>query len=144
MNLDGILFWHWWLAGLVFFTLEAFMPGAIFLWMGVSAFVVGLLTWLLPLNWQIEFVLFGALSIASFFLYRKYKPAPVSDKPTLNKRGQSYVGRVFTLDAPIVNGDGKLRVDDSQWRINGPDLPAGSQVKVVEADGVTLKVERAN
>ena len=44
--------------------------------------------------------------------------------------------------APIVNGVGKLHVDDSQWRISGADVPAGTQVRVVAADGSTLRVER--
>jgi membrane protein implicated in regulation of membrane protease activity len=144
MDLAGIVFWHWWLAGLALLTLEAFLPGAIFLWMGIAAFIVGLLSWLMPLTWQTEFVLFGILSVASFFAWRKFRTVPVTDKPTLNRRGHSYVGRVFTLEAPIINGDGKLRVDDSQWRISGPDLPVGAKVKVVEADGTTLHVERAD
>ncbi|MGH8504586.1 MAG: NfeD family protein [Stenotrophobium sp.] len=145
MDFADIVYWHWWIAGLVLLTLEAFAPGAIFLWMGVSAFVVGALSWLMPtLGWQPEFVLFGVLSVVSFFFYKRYKKEPVSDKPTLNRRGHSYVGRVFTLREAIVNGSGKLHVDDSQWRITGPDLPAGSRVRVVDADGTILKVEQAH
>lgn len=140
-----LVYWHWLVFGLVLLSVEMILPtGFVLLWMGASAIVTGVLSWFLPLNWQIEMVLFGVLSIVSYFIYRKFKPAVVSDKPTLNRRGQSYVGRVFTLDSPIINGDGKLRVDDSQWRIAGPELPAGSRVKVVEADGSTLKVEISN
>ncbi|HEY1153047.1 MAG TPA: NfeD family protein, partial [Pseudolabrys sp.] len=67
-----------------------------------------------------------------------------SDAPTLNRRGASYVGRQFTLAEPIVNGVGRLRVDDSQWRISGIDAPAGVTVRVVRADGATLHVERVD
>jgi membrane protein implicated in regulation of membrane protease activity len=144
MTFEGIVFWHWWLAGLALLSLEAFLPGAIFLWMGIAAFAVGLLSWVMPLTWQIEFVLFGILSVASFFAWRRFRTVPVTDKPTLNRRGHSYVGRNFTLKEAIVNGIGTLHVDDSQWRISGPDMPAGSQVRVCEADGTTLKVERAH
>lgn len=141
-----ILFWHWLLAGLLLLSLEAFFPGAIFLWMGVSALVVGALAWLVPgISWQVEVALFGALSIASFFAYKKWKPHPApTDQPALNRRGQSYVGRSFTLESPIVNGVGTLRVDDSQWRISGADAPAGTRVNVVRADGATLQVEVAH
>jgi hypothetical protein len=38
-----------------------------------------------------------------------------SDQPKLNRRGEQYVGRTFTLEEPIVNGHGKIRVDDSTW-----------------------------
>lgn len=62
---------------------------------------------------------------------------------TVNRRGEQYVGRRFTLDQPIVNGDGKLRIDDSVWRVAGEDMAAGTIVRVVGADGVILKVQRA-
>ena len=65
----------------------------------------------------------------------------ISDQPNLNRRGQQYVGRTFTLDEPIVNGLGKIHVDDSTWKIEGNDCPAGTKVKVTGVDGVILKVE---
>lgn len=144
MSIEPVLYWHWWLLGIGCLVLETFVPGAIFLWTGISALAVGTLTWLVPLGWQMELALFAILSIVSFFVWRKVRPTIATDKPTLNRRGQSYVGRTFTLSQPIVNGIGTLHVDDSQWRIAGPDLPAGSQVRVSEADGATLRVERAH
>ena len=48
-----IAFWHWWVAGLLLLALEAFAPGAVFLWMGVAALVTGGVVALLPgLDWQ--------------------------------------------------------------------------------------------
>jgi membrane protein implicated in regulation of membrane protease activity len=145
METDPLLFWHWWVAGFVLLIVEMFLPtGFVLLWMGVSAIIVGFIAWLAPTGWQLELVLFGVLSIISFFVYRRLWPQkPITEQPTLNRRGQSYVGREFTLTEAIVNGVGKLHVDDTQWRIAGPDLPAGSQVRVTQADGATLKVERA-
>ncbi|NGY06593.1 NfeD family protein [Solimonas terrae] len=145
MQLEDIVYWHWWVAGLVFLTLEAMMPGAIFLWMGISAGLVGLLALMAPgLGWQIDFVVFGVLAVASVLAWRRFRPGAVaSDQPTLNRRGQSYVGRRFTLSEPLVNGVGTLRVDDSQWRISGSvDVPAGAQVRVIGVDGATLRVEQ--
>jgi membrane protein implicated in regulation of membrane protease activity len=142
--MDAILYWHWLVLGLALLTLEMFTPsGFVLLWMGVSALIVGAVASVLP--GAAELVLFSVLSIATIVLFKRFRPAPApSDAPTLNRRGESYVGRVFTLGDPIINGVGKLRVDDSQWRITGPDLPPGSQVKVVRADGATLQVERAS
>jgi membrane protein implicated in regulation of membrane protease activity len=51
------------------------------------------------------------------------------------------VGRTFTLEHPIVNGVGKVVVDDSTWRVKGPDLPAGSKVRVADIDSVIFVVE---
>jgi hypothetical protein len=142
-SLDQIVFWHWWVFGLGMLILEAFMPGAIFLWMGVSAAVVGLLLWMIPeLGWEWQFLIFALLSVISVVAWKKYRPAvPATDRPALNRRGEQYVGRSFTLQEPIVNGIGKLSVDDTTWRISGTDLPAGRKVQVTGVDGTTLRVE---
>ncbi|MDM4770521.1 NfeD family protein [Solimonas sp. SE-A11] len=140
-----VLYWHWWVFGLVLLVAEMLLPtGFVLLWIGASAIIVGALSWLLPLSWEIELVLFSVLSLGSFLVWKTFRPAAQeSDQPMLNRRGQSYIGRNFTLKDPIVNGVGKLRVDDSQWRITGPDVPAGTQVRVTRADGATLHVEPA-
>jgi inner membrane protein len=141
-----ILYWHWWVLGLVLLVAEMLLPTGFFLlWVGAAAILVGGVSWFVPtLGWEVELLMFGVLSVASFFVWRRFSPGnPTSDQPSLNRRGHSYVGRAFTLNAPIVNGVGTLHVDDSQWRISGPDVAAGTQVRVVAADGATLKVERA-
>ncbi len=146
MEFDALVYWHWLAAGLVLLILETLIPAnLVLLWMGLSALVVGLVSYAFGTSWQMELVLFGLLSIISFFTYHRFRKSPVaSDAPTLNRRGESYVGRSFTLTEPIVNGFGTLKVDDSRWRIAGDeDLPAGTQVKVVRAEGATLRVERA-
>jgi membrane protein implicated in regulation of membrane protease activity len=50
---------------------------------------------------------------------------------------------VFTLEKPIVDGSGTIGIDDTVWRVTGPDAPAGSRVKVTRVDGVALHVEPA-
>jgi membrane protein implicated in regulation of membrane protease activity len=50
------------------------------------------------------------------------------------------VGRVFTLEKPIVNGVGTVKIDDTVWRVQGPEAPAGSRVKIVDAEGASLRV----
>jgi inner membrane protein len=142
-SLDQVVFWHWWVLGLGLLILEAFMPGAIFLWMGISAAAVGLLLWLAPgLGWEWQLFIFAVLSVISVVGWKKYRPAiAATDRPSLNRRGEQYVGRSFTLLEPIVNGIGKLSVDDTTWRISGTDLPAGRRVQVTGVDGTTLRVE---
>jgi membrane protein implicated in regulation of membrane protease activity len=147
VSLDDIVFWHWLVFGLVLLIVEMVLPtGFVLLWTGVSALLVGVLAWLLPtMGWPLEFALFGVLSVVTVLAYRRFRAPPAeTDQPTLNRRGASYVNRNFTLTEPIVNGVGKLRVDDSQWRISGPDVAAGTQVRVVAVDGTTLQVERAH
>jgi inner membrane protein len=141
-----LLFWHWFVVGFALLIAEVVMGTGYFLiFIAAAALVVGALAWIAPsIGWEAQLVLFGVLSVASFFVWRRFSPGnPQSDQPALNRRGHSYVGRTFTLTMPIVNGVGTLHVDDSQWRISGADVAAGTQVKVVAVDGATLKVERA-
>jgi hypothetical protein len=144
----GLLYWHWWVAGLLLMAVEAFLPGAFFLWMGLAALVVGVIVLVAPGFGLIAQVgLFAVLAIGSAAGWRRLRPRGAGrehgERAPLNERGRLYIGRVFTLDAPISNGVGQLRVDDGQWRIAGPDLPAGSRVCVQAVDGITLRVDRA-
>jgi inner membrane protein len=59
----------------------------------------------------------------------------------LNRRAESYVRRMFTLDGAIVDGRGRVRVDDTVWLVAGPDLPAGARVRVTGTDNTLLLVE---
>jgi membrane protein implicated in regulation of membrane protease activity len=143
MLFEHIEYWHWWVFGIVLIILELFVPGAFFLWLGISAAVVGVLMWLMPdMSWEYQWLIFALFSVVSIVLWRTFmlkRPSP-SDHPTLNRRGEQYVGRVFTLNEAIVDGVGKIRVDDTMWKIAGEDCPVGSKVKVVEAEGAVLKV----
>lgn len=141
-----IEFWHWWSLGVALLALEAFAPGAIFLWLGIAAGVVGLVLLAIPdLAWQTQFVAFAVLSLVAVVGWRVFLRGrrPRSEASTLNRRGEQYIGRRFTLDQPIMNGDGKLRIDDTVWRVAGEDMAAGTTVRVVGAEGVILKVRRA-
>ncbi|MCU0935404.1 MAG: NfeD family protein [Gammaproteobacteria bacterium] len=136
-------FWHWLVAGLIFVSIEPFVPGTFFLWMGISAGIVGLISWALPaLGFEAQVLAFALLSIATILISRRYlKRHPiVSDAPLLNRRAEQYVGRVFTLQDPLVNGRGRLRVDDTVWRVEGEDCPAGTAVEVTGVDGTLLRV----
>ena len=42
-----------------------------------------------------------------------------------------------------MNGQGKITVDDSTWKIEGDDLPAGTKIQVTGVEGTVLKVESA-
>ncbi len=138
-------FWHWLILAGVLITLEIAIPVTYFLWMGIAAVLVGAITWLLgglDLTWQLFlFVTFSLTSVILWKLYYKHYPQ-TTDQPLLNERTQQYVGRVFTLKQPIVDGFGKIKVDDSNWKITGPDCASGTKVRVIGVVHSTiLKIE---
>ena len=67
---------------------------------------------------------------------RDSKPAPAAG---------DMVGRAFTLWTPMAGGRGVLKAAGVEWEVVGPDMPAGSRVRVVEAiDSETLRIEAAH
>ncbi len=137
--------WGWFVLGGVLLVAEIVLPGAFLLWLGLAALVTGALAFLVLAGWQVQVLAFAALAVAAILIGRRITPAPgaASDRPFLNRRAESHVGRVFILETPIVEGSGRVRIDDSVWRIEGPDLPTGAKVIVLKVDGTVLVVGAA-
>ena len=137
-------FWHWWILALGLIMLETVLPGTFFLWMGIAALILGVVAWVLPgVGWELQLILFAALSLLSIVGWRFWQSRnpSQSDHPALNRRGEQYIGQVFTLTTAIENGFGKVRVGDSPWRVRGPEAEAGRKVRVTSVDGVILVVD---
>lgn len=145
--MEQLTHWHWWIAAVILLVLEIFAPGAFFMWMGISAVVVGLLAYLFSdMGWTYQVLIFSVFSVASIVAWRNYqgKNPATTDQPTLNQRGAQYIGRTFGLQEAIENGHGKIKVDDTTWKVLGPDCEQGSRVKVTGVDGTMLVVERVD
>lgn len=140
-----IEFWHWWVLAALLGAVEILAPGAAFLWLGGAAGLVGLALFVWPgMSWELQGLLFALLSIVAVVGLRMLAPrsAHTTSTPNLNRRAEQYIGTMHTLESPIVNGLGRAQVGDGLWTVVGPDLPAGTRVRVVGADGTRLKVEK--
>jgi inner membrane protein len=138
--------WNWLVLGLLLMGLELLAPGVFLFWLGLAALLVGLLSFALSLSWQLQILMFAVFAVAAVPLWRRVArkhSAASKSNPFLNKRSDALVGRVFTLEKPIVDGVGTVRIDDTIWRVAGPDAPAGSRVRIVRADGASLTVAAA-
>src|SRR5947208_16549710 len=135
--------WNWLILAAVFFVIELVAPGAFMMWLGLSALLFGIISFFAAWAWQYQLIAFAVCAIASIPLWRRFahRVEKPGDQPFLNRRADAFVGRVFTLEKPIVSGNGTVRIDDTIWRLSGPDCPGGSRVKVVRADAATLVVE---
>ena len=135
----------WWLLALVLIGAELVMPGYFMLWIGIAAAVMGALVLIVPdLGALAQAFAFAVLAVVSCVIYWKFVRRELSkdsDQPLLNRRAEQFVGRRYVLDSAIVNGQGKARVGDSVWLVEGPELPAGAPIEVVAVSGTTLKVQ---
>jgi hypothetical protein len=140
--LTGLGPWAWFIVAVVLFLLENIIPGVHFLWFGLAAVVVGVLALATDLAWQWQLIAFALIAMATVFWVRRFARPEVaqSDEPTLNVRGAQYIGRLVTVEEPIVGGRGKVRVGDSVWGAEGEDAPRGAQVEVTGVNGTVLVV----
>jgi membrane protein implicated in regulation of membrane protease activity len=133
----------WGAAALLLFAAEALAPGAFMLWLGFAAVVVFIGVLFIPgLSLLAQVAAFVLLSFISILVYRTWftRADRVSDQPMLNRRAAQLVDRVVPLESAIVNGRGRVQIADALWDVSGPDLPVGTPVRVVGADGMTLRV----
>jgi len=142
-NLGG---WSWAILGLLLIGGEMLAPGVFLIWLGLAALLAGLVVGLAGIGWQAAMLVFAALAVACVIagrLLTRNKGEEPDAATGLNDRGRQLIGKVFKLEATMTGGEGRIRVGDSSWRIIGPELLAGSEVKVVRVEGATLVVEKA-
>ena len=137
-----VVHWRWWIIAVVLIILEVSAPGTFFLWMGVSAGVVGVGLLLVPeLAWEFQLTLFSTLSVIAILLSRRYLQKNKGGPSKLSQRGKRYIGRTVTVAEVITNGIGKVQIEDTLWRARGADTAVGEQVKIVAIEGATFEVE---
>jgi membrane protein implicated in regulation of membrane protease activity len=135
--------WNWLIFGIILMALELIAPGVFLFWLGLAALLTGLVSFAFTPSWQVQILMFAVFAAAAVPVWRRvarHSAAGNANSPFLNKRADALVGRVFTLEKPIVDGAGTVRIDDTVWRVAGPDAPAGSRVRIVQADGASLTV----
>lgn len=138
--------WNWFVFGLALLILELLAPGFFFIWFGLAALVTGgialLLGTVIGFGWQWQIVVFLVLAVIFVLGGRRFfGSSDRQDEPLLNQRGEQLIGQRATLEEAIVNGRGRIRINDTTWRVKGPDLPAGTEVHVTAFDPVTLEIE---
>jgi membrane protein implicated in regulation of membrane protease activity len=89
------------------------------------------------------FAVFAVAAVPAWRHFARSASSHSTSNPFLNRRTEAMIGREFTLEKPIVDGTGTVRIDDTIWRVAGPDAPAGSRVKIIQADGASLTVAAA-
>ncbi len=136
--------WSWVIFGFILLAIELVVPGGVFVWLGMAAIATGLVSLILPIDFAWQWVLYGVLSLSGVVLWLKFGRKAMNsetDSPFLNKRAERFVGREAVLEEAISQGFGRVKMDDTTWRVSGKDMRKGTRVKIVGHDGVILKVE---
>ncbi len=136
--------WHWLSLGILLLLGEVLGAGGFLLGLGIGALLVALMVSVLPgLSWQAQLVWFGVLSIVSTLVYWKRFRAlnQATDQPLLNNRAERLVGRKVEILEPVVNGKGKVQIEDALWTVLADDdIEVGVAVEIVATKGMELLV----
>ena len=136
--------WFWLSLGFILGAVEMIAPGFFLMWLGLAAIIVGLLAWLIPgMSIAMQVAFFAILSVLTVYAGKKFlKDNPIeSDDPNLNNRGGRLTGEIVTVIVAITDGNGRVRVGDTDWNARGTDAGVGDRVRVIGADGAVLLVE---
>jgi membrane protein implicated in regulation of membrane protease activity len=138
--------WSWMVLGFVLLTFDIMAPGVFLLWIGIAAIIVGALSLALWdaafWTWQLQTAIFAVLAVICAVIGKRIydgRETP-SDQPLINRRGSQLIGRTATLAEPIRDGRGRIQLGDTLWRVSGPDLPVGTQVRVVSAGTTDIEL----
>jgi inner membrane protein len=140
--LTHLEWWHWMVFAVLLAAAETLLPGAVAIWFAASAAFIGLLLIFVPVPWQLQllgFAVLGVVAMLAYLNYRKKNPEK-DEQPNLNQRGVQYVGSELVLVEAIEQGQGRAKLGDGVWKVEGPELPAGARVRVTGVHGAILKV----
>ncbi|WP_409432160.1 NfeD family protein [Litorimonas sp. RW-G-Af-16] len=145
--LDSMNATRWAILGIVLLGLELITGTTYILWPAVAALILAVVVFILPLGWEMQFLLFFVLSTillvaGHFYLKPKFKSGEPSD---LNDRARSMVGARVKAVSDFEIGRGRVKVGDSEWgaAMETGNAKAGDELRVVEVKGATLWVEPA-
>jgi membrane protein implicated in regulation of membrane protease activity len=135
--------WAWIALGLVLAGLEMVVPGVYLIWLAVAALLTGALTFVFDFGVPLQVIDFVFLSLIAVFTARRmFGEEPIaSDDPLLNNRMGRLVGQTGVVTVAIEHGEGRIHQGDSDWSARGPELAAGTRVRIIGFDGGTLIVE---
>jgi inner membrane protein len=135
--------WNWFIIAAVLGVLEVIMPGYFMIWYGLAAVFVGALALMVDISWQMQLILYAVIGMGLLVASLRFagSRAGESDRPMLNKRGESHVGHVYDLVDATSNGRGSVKVGDSIWQVkleDGADLAKGDGVLITGVKGTRL------
>lgn len=89
------------------------------------------------------FVIFACIVFGLYF-WRHYRARQIElGSPLADHRlGVRHIGQTVTLEHPIRNGAGRIRIGNREWNVRGPELPAGARIRIMGVDGSVLLVDR--
>ena len=141
--------WHWLTLALVLLAIETMLGTFDLLWGSIAAGATALFSAFAIIgshSWQGQFLFFAVAAVGLVVLGRTVFAdirKKVAEHPTLNRLMSRTIGQRATVIAAFSNGQGRVRLGDTEWpaeTIDGSNPGEGASVLVDGTEGNGLKV----
>lgn len=137
--------WHWASLGVILLILEILGTAGFLIGSAIAAFLMSTVLSIAPdMDWKWQLAIFSTSAVIFSLVYLKRFANfnENTDQPNLNNRAAQHIGKRYTLNEAIVNGQGRIQVGDTFWKIScDEDLQASTQIEVTAIDSMTLIVK---
>jgi membrane protein implicated in regulation of membrane protease activity len=142
---NSLLWWHWITFGILLITVEIFIGTFFMLGLGVSAIIVGVVTFFSTISLEIELTLWILLSLVSIAIWFRY----LKDESIENSGQSNYSLKTEgTIEESIeAYGRGKVKFDkpvlgNTIWYATAKEnIKLTTRVRIVEVKGQLIEVE---
>jgi membrane protein implicated in regulation of membrane protease activity len=137
--------WVWAVGALLAALVELHAPGYYVIWIAAGAGLTAIIGFLFDPALETQLAVFSAASLCccviGYFVYRRItRPHAAS---LVNERNAQMIGARGIVAEDFANGQGKVRLGDTVWLAEGPDLPKGAPVVVKAMRGTKAVVAPA-
>ena len=147
MDFNPILIWF--ILGLILVLAEFLVPGVILVFFGIGAWIATLTTWLgWTSGWTGQLLTFAVSSVVLLAVLRRWLKirffGHVGARNDPADNIDSMAGQTVVVTAAIAPGsvDGRVEYKGADWKaVSESPLAAGAQARIVDADGIVLRVE---
>ncbi len=146
--LSEISAWHWASIGILLLVLEILGTAGFLIGTAIAAFLMAAIISIVPdMDWKWQLAIFSiSAAIFSFIYLKRFANFnETTDQPNLNDRAAQHIGKRYILDKAIINGQGRIQVGDTFWKVAcDEDLAVTSKIEVTAVDSMTLIVKAIN
>jgi membrane protein implicated in regulation of membrane protease activity len=141
--MSGFPWWVWIMLAGVLALAEMGVPSAYLMWIALGAAVTAVVDAWFGLLLEGQLAVFAVATsiscIIGYFVYGSMQPDQRTEEP-LNEPHRAMLGARGTVCEAFLNGRGKVRIGDTVWLANGPELTEGALVVVSGVHGTRLVV----
>jgi membrane protein implicated in regulation of membrane protease activity len=138
-----IPWWSWAILAALLGLAEMHAPGGYLIWIALGAALTAGVDAVYHLSITAQVVIMMLAScvscVAGYFVYR-HADRRQPDTATLNQRDALLVGERGVVCSDIVHGEGKVRLGDTVWLAEGPNLPTGTAIIVKSVHRARVRV----